>query len=227
MTNDAAFIDTIIVPQGAEYQAVCRGLRQANATNIQTIAIPIGTKNIGRILNNYSLELDQAQNILIMGLCGSLSEKYSIGERVIYKSCQNAKGKCINLESKLTATIHRRLSLNSVDGITSDRIICHTDEKRRLARSYSVDVVDMEGYDYIQELRSRNIEVAMVRVVSDGSIGDIPDLSRAIDRNGNLKTIPMAIAFLQQPVKAFRLIKGSILGLKTLQKVTQQLFNIL
>jgi hypothetical protein len=38
-------IDTILVPQGAEYQAVCRGLKQANCQKTRVISIPIGVNN--------------------------------------------------------------------------------------------------------------------------------------------------------------------------------------
>ncbi len=65
----------------------------------------------------------------------------------------------------------------------------------------------------------------MLRVVSDDLTGDIPNLDSAIDPNGNLQTWPMAIAFLQQPLAAIRLIKGSLRGLKTLQQITTQLFS--
>ena len=54
-------IDTIVVPQGAEYQAVCRGLRLADADPIQVITIPMGTKNIEQILASYSQQLAQSQ----------------------------------------------------------------------------------------------------------------------------------------------------------------------
>jgi hypothetical protein len=35
-------IHTIIVPQGAEYQAVCRGVSRVTAYQLQVIAIPMG-----------------------------------------------------------------------------------------------------------------------------------------------------------------------------------------
>lgn len=219
-------IDTIIVPQGAEYKAVCRGLQQAGTNKIQTLAIPIGTKKIVQTLANYSSKLDRAKNIVIVGLCGSLSEQYSVGEAVLYRSCSNLDGGCLNLESELTTAIQKKLSVSLVNGITSDRIICQTVEKQAFSKTYSVNVVDMEGYDYIQEFQARNIQVAVMRVVSDGLTGDIPDLSKAIDPDGNLKSIPMATAFLKQPIAASRLIKGSLRGLNTLQKVTQQLHSL-
>ena len=47
-------IDTIVVPQGAEYQAVCRGLKKARVNTVRVIPIPIGTKNVLQTLVNRS-----------------------------------------------------------------------------------------------------------------------------------------------------------------------------
>ena len=219
-------INTIVVPQGAEYQAVCRGVKKAGASNIQIISIPIGTKNIKQTLTNYASELTYTQNILIMGLCGSLSKQYSVGDTVLYKSCENTSSQQVDLNSELTTTIQQKLSIDLVTGLTSDLVIHQATEKLQLGNSYSVNVVDMEGYSYIQAFQRRNINVAMLRVVSDDLAGDIPDLSKAIDEDGNLKTAKMAIAFLKQPLAAIRLIKGSLTGLKVLEQITHQLLNL-
>ncbi|MCC0176753.1 phosphorylase [Waterburya agarophytonicola K14] len=216
-------IDTIVVPQGAEYQAVCRGLKKANCDRLKVLPIPIGTKKIEQTLADYSWELIKAQNILIMGLCGSLSPKYSVGDLVLYQSCCNLDGAEINLHKELTTKIQQRRSIDLVTGLTSDRLICRAREKLQLSKTYLASVLDMEGYDYMKKFQQRNINVAMLRVVSDDLTGDIPDLSQAIDEEGNLKTLSMAIAFFKQPLAATRLIKGSLKGLKILEQITYQL----
>ena len=219
------FIDTIVVPQGAEYQAVCRGLKKVRAKNVRVVSIPIGTKNIERTLANYSIELNNAQNILIVGLAGSLSQLYSVGDAVLYQSCWNLNRQHINIESELTTAIGKKLSINLVEGLSCDRVIHQATDKLKLSQTYPVSVVDMEGYGYIKQLQQRNITVAMLRIISDDLTGDIPDLTNAIDGNGNLKAIPMAIAFLKQPLPAIRLIQGSLIGLNTLQKVISKLLT--
>ena len=215
-------INTIVVPQGAEYQAVCRGL-QPRANKIQVIAIPIGTKDVLQVLVKRSFKFTTPQRVLIMGLCGSLSQQYSVGDTVLYQDCCNLNRECLNLEPELTKLIHSKLSLNLVTGLTSDRPICLAAQKRKLAQQYAAEAVDMEGYGYIKELQRQGISVAMLRVVSDDLTGNIPNLSSAIDENGNLKFSPLAIAFLRQPTAAIRLIKGSLTGLQKLQQITTKL----
>jgi nucleoside phosphorylase len=223
------FINTIVVPQGAEYQAICRGLAKAKIDSIQVIAIPLGVKQISQVLLNYSAQINSAANVLIMGLCGSLSNSHTVKDAVLVKSCQDLNHNLIDLDAELTTNIQRKLSKSSIElvaALTSDRIITQAKEKLILAQQCSATIVEMEGYSYIKELKSQGISVAMLRVVSDDLRGDIPDLNQVIDNQGNLKSLPMAIALLKQPIAASRLIKGSLTGLKALEEITAQLFTV-
>lgn len=222
--NSSIPIDTIVIPQGAEYQAVCRGLPKSGLAQIQIITIPIGTKNLAQVLTSYSKQLSQAKKVLMMGLCGSLKVAYQIGDGVVVKSCQDLGNNQVNLDSELTNKIQDLLSVDLVAGLTSDRIITKAREKQKLSQQYPVSIVEMEGYNYIMQLQQQGLSVAMLRVVSDDLTGDIPDLSNAIDHQGNIKTMAMAIAFSKQPVAAMRLIRGSLTGLKVLEQITAKLF---
>jgi len=221
-------INTIVVPQGAEYQAVCRGLQKAGVdclNDLEIIAVPIGTKFVDRFLADYAEEFRSSTGILIVGLCGSLTDVHSVGDSVLVESCKNLNRSLLHLNSNLTATIQQKLSLKTVAGVTSDRIITQTQEKLALAQEYNAMIVEMEGYGYISKLQQRKMSVAMLRVVSDDADGNIPDLNSAIDDRGNLKTLPMAIAMLKQPLAAIRLIKGSLTGLKALEQIMAELFT--
>ena len=210
-------IDTIVVPDGAEYQAVCRGVKKASS-KIRVVPIALGTKNITAILRDRNINLESINRLLIVGLCGSLDANYSFGDVVVYQSCINLDCQEVSLESELTTTVRDKLAVDLVVGITSDRIISNIEEKLQLAQTYSANVVDMEGYDCVKQLQANNITVAILRVVSDDLSGDIPDLSKAFDRDGNLKPLAMATAFLKQPIAAWRLIRGSLTGLKVLEE---------
>ena len=216
-------IDTIVVPQGAEYQAVCRGLRQAKAESTRVIKIAIGTKNLEQVIAPYSQQLADSQRILIMGLCGSLSSSFKVGDAIVVKSCQNFNYARVNLDEGLTTTIQNKLSLDAVDGLTSDRLITRATEKLQLGNQYSASVVEMEGYGYVSHLQHQG-SVAMLRVVSDDVRGNIANLAGAIDDRGKLETLPLAIALLKQPIVATKLIGSSLKGLITLQQITTKLF---
>ena len=218
-------INTIVVPQGAEYQAVCRGLQKAKLDSIEVIAIPIGVEHAAQVLSDYSQSSNNIVNVLIMGLCGSLSNAHDVGDSVLVKSCEDLNHNSIELDAKLTANLQQKLSIGVVNGLTSDRIITTAQDKLKIAQQYSATIVEMEGYSYIKQLQRQGKAVAMLRVVSDNLGGDIPDLNQAIDHQGNLQTLPMAIAMVKQPRAAIRLIKGSLAGLKALENITIKLFN--
>ena len=83
----------------------------------------------------------------------------------------------------------------------------------------------MEGYGYIKELQRQGMSIAMLRIVSDDVSGDIPDLSLIIDENGSLIFWQIVKSMVQKPLAAIRLIKGSLIGLTQLRRVTKELFT--
>jgi nucleoside phosphorylase len=219
--------NTIVVPQGAEYQAVCRGLAKANIDHIKVIAIPIGVKHITQVLANYAQEINSSAKVLILGLCGSLADTHAVGDLVLVRSCEDLSHNLIDLDAELTAAIQQQLTIdqsNLVAALTSDRMINQAREKLILAQQYSATIVEMEGYGYVKELQRQGLAVAMMRVVSDDLRGDLPDLNQSIDSQGNLQTLPLAIALIKQPIAAIRLIRGSLTGLTALEAITAKLF---
>ena len=218
-------IDTIVVPQGAEYKAVCRGLQRANTKDVRVIPIPIGVGQMNKVISKYSEVINEATYISIVGLCGGLSNAHAVGDTVLIERCQDFERE-VYLDRGLTATIQQKLSLSLVTALTSDRVITQSQEKLALAQQYSVSIVEMEGYSYVKALQSQGKKVAMLRAVSDDANGNIPDLNRAIDHRGNLLTLPMAIALMKQPFAAVNLIRGSLAGLKALEQVIAKLFAV-
>jgi nucleoside phosphorylase len=226
-------INTIVVPQGAEYQAVRRGLAKTQGKDrIQVVAIPLGVTQMSQVLADNDAIISNASNVIIMGLCGSLSDVYAVGDSIVVKSCVNLDYHLVDLDAELSEIIQRKLAkpaksspeVNLVTALTSDRIIIQAEEKRILANKYSATVVEMEGYSYVKELQRQGAAVAMIRVISDDLRGDLPNLNQAIDDQGNLQTLPLAIALIKQPIAAIRLIRGSLMGLKVLETIAAKLF---
>lgn len=163
-----------------------------------------------------------------MGLCGSLTYRYSVGDIVLYQACayiNAAPGQLHPCSPTLTTLLQEKLKQTSlVHALTSDRLIWSADEKRHLGQIYSADVVDMEGFAALEVL-SGGVAVAMLRVVSDDCEHDLPNLTSALSSDGSLQSLPLAIGMLRQPMAATRLIRGSLRGLQVLQEVTAFLFS--
>ncbi|MDZ8031364.1 phosphorylase [Nostoc sp. DedSLP04] len=218
-------INTILVPQGAEYKAVCRGLSGITASIPTIVAIPVGMKPLLKYLQQAQF-LTPKSRVLIMGICGSLSDRYTVGDLVLYQNCIY-QGKQQECDRTFTAQLHSSLSekVSLVKSLTSDRVIWSAAEKRHLGKTLAADVVDMEGFTALEFFNAAGVSVAMLRVVSDDCQHNIPDLTPAINSDGSLNPFPLAIAMLRQPFAATRLIRGSLTALKVLEQVTNRLFS--
>ncbi|MBD2530308.1 phosphorylase [Nostoc flagelliforme FACHB-838] len=217
-------INTILVPQGAEYKAVCRGLSGITDSIPTVVAIPVGMKPLLKYLQQG--QFIAPSRVLIMGICGSLSDRYTVGDIVLYQDCIY-QGKQQECDRTFTTQLHflesQKVSL--VKCLTSDRVIWSAVEKRHLGKTLAADVVDMEGFTALEFFNAAGVAVAMLRVVSDDCQHNIPDLTPAINSDGSLKPFPLAIAMLRQPLAATRLIRGSLTALKVLEQVTNRLFS--
>ncbi len=221
-------INTILVPQGAEYKAVCRGLSGITGSIPTVVAIPVGMKPLLKYLQQSQLIAPKSR-VLIMGICGSLSDRHTVGDIVLYQDCIY-QGKLQECDRTFTAQLHSALStqhsaLNLVKSLTSDRVIWSAAEKRHLGETLAADVVDMEGFTALEFFNAAGVDVAILRVVSDDCQHNIPDLTPAINSDGSLNPFPLAMGMLQQPVAAARLVRGSLTALKVLKQVTNLLFS--
>ncbi len=242
---ESNLISAILVAQGAEYQAVCRGLSRVSTSTPPVLPIPMGPKPLTQYLENLQKTgsfFHPHSRILLMGLCGSLNPSQKVGDIVLYKSCvkrwdevrdekdlpliPSTLPQPLNCDRYLTTEIHRKLAQKAaiVKALTSDRFVNAAASKRLLNQMYQADVIDMEGFAALEMLSQAGIAVAMVRVISDDCDRDLPDLSTAFSPDGSLQPLALAIGMMRQPIAAKRLIQGSLQGLRALQEVTASLF---
>jgi len=226
---------TILVAQGAEYKAVCRGLNCVKLPKPWVVPIPVGPKPVTHYLERWQQTEDfltaKPLGILLMGLCGSLSPQLAVGDIVQYQTCAYMSNQTTALlrscDDELTTVLRHKLGeeVSGVRGLTSDRIIVSAQEKRHLGQLYNSQVVDMEGFAVLEILSGAGVAVGMVRVVSDDADHNLPNLPSAISPEGSLQPLPLALGMMRQPIAASRLIRGAIHGLRVLQDVTIKLFS--
>ncbi|MBH8554424.1 phosphorylase [Nostocaceae cyanobacterium CENA357] len=222
-------LNTILVPQGAEYKAVCRGLSRVSGTTPTVMPIPVGIKPLTQYLQQLPVDKNSwnrpQSRVLVMGICGSLSQRYRVGDIVLYQDCVY-QGKLQECDRSFTAQMQSALleKVSLVKSLTSDRVVWSAAQKYHLGETLKVDVVDMEGFAALEFFKNTGVAVAMLRVVSDDCHHDIPDLTAAINSDGSLNPLPLAIGLLKQPLAAIRLIRGSLKGLKVLEEVTTSLW---
>ncbi|MGB8702932.1 MAG: hypothetical protein WCD18_26250 [Thermosynechococcaceae cyanobacterium] len=228
-------ICAIFAPQGAEFKAVRKGLKRCGRLGHTALfPIPIGPQAIQAYLDRWHRSelprLGHSPAVLVMGLCGSLTPKLNVGDRVLYHTCLDAgvftSVPPLLCDAALRLTVQERLgnAVTVVTALTCDRMVHRANEKLDLGQCYGAQVVDMEGYAFLKGLQGLGVAVGMLRVVSDDACGDVPDLSAAIAEHGTLKPTALALSLVREPRKGFRLIQGSLAGLKQLEQSVLELF---
>jgi nucleoside phosphorylase len=254
-------VTVILVPKGAEYSAVAKGVRQSRRAGVTLVPLPVGPDPVRKFLAAWCDEHHRQtgnadQRVVIMGLCGSLRSHLRVGDAVLYDRVvldqmgtaqHNADTSQMNslapeigqdvLGTEKVASVQCDRLLSSslgqilgntvthVTGVMCDRVVHRADQKQALAECYRVDVVDMEGYAALTVLQTEGIAATMLRVVSDDASHDLPDLSAAFTEDGSLRAGILARQFLGHPTGAYRLIRGSLTGLKVLTSLTTQLLK--
>ncbi len=214
----------LLVPQGQEYQAIVNGLQQHPTAGLEVVAIPLGVNPVNAFLETWQPAPDIA-GILLMGLAGALSSSLNIGQVVVYQSCMlspetNSWKSCSPAWGE---SLSQLLQAPLVKAVTSLELVGTAQAKAQLGQTTGAAVVDMEGWPILTYALKHQLEVAMVRVISDTAEQDLPNLGQAIGPDGSLNPLGLAWAFLQKPVAAGHLIAGSLRGLGGLTQVTETL----
>jgi hypothetical protein len=216
---------TFIVCEGAEYRALSRGLKHTTSFP-PIITIPMGINSVERFLQQQVIH-QQNHLALLIGLGGSLSPQYQVGEIVAYHSCsyldQKAQLQTQLCHPQLSTSLARQLNVPLVQGLTANQLVNSPALKLTLQRQSGCQVVDMETFGVMSYFPS----LAVIRIISDSYHDELPNLNYAIDSEGKLNNLKMAIAFLQQPLAALKLMRNSLISLKKLEQVTNQIQSIL
>ena len=210
-------IDAILVPQGAEFARVQRSCQ----SRIPVYAIPAGAA-VAEYLP--LLPLGSWQRVLVMGLCGSVDARYGIGDVVLYRATISISGQCLECDRELLAGLARVFpDKDPVLALTSPQVVFRSADKQQYRQQLGAVMVDMEGHPVQSILAERGIAVGMIRVVSDDSHHDLPDLSDAFDDRAHLQSWSLVKAVAREPVAGFRLVRGSLQALRVLEQVARQL----
>jgi len=208
-----------LVCQGAEYQALNRGLK-ATSVSPSIIPLPIGVNSVHQLLQQQVISANPA---LLIGLGGSLCPEYQVGDVFVYESCSyiDSENKLDTkfCDSDLSNNLAQQLNIPLVKGLTANQLVNSSELKLSLQKQSGCQVVDMETF----AVMSYFPKLAVIRIISDRLDDHIPDLNSAIDSCGKLNNWKMTIAFLQQPLSAIKLIRNSLSSLKKLEEIASKL----
>lgn len=192
---------------GNQFTVIITGMGTGNAR----IEADAALGSTARVADARSPTNQRPDAVLVIGLCGGLTEAMREEQIVAYTECLSAdKALPIHCSATLTDAItgilqKHRINYVRVTGITSPRIASNKGEKQVLARS-GASVVDMETYQVLSAASSADIPAAVLRVVADPLDTDMPDFNSALDTNGGLiggKAIWIALG---SPLETWRLV---------------------
>ncbi|MFN2462026.1 MAG: hypothetical protein ABR591_15320, partial [Candidatus Velthaea sp.] len=202
--------DTIVVPAGAEAAVV----RRAGGKS-RCIAVPAGAASAAALP-----EFTPHSTVLIVGLCGALDVKRSVGDVVVYDSVDG-----LRLDAQLCADVQRAVGPTAVRvrATSVERVVCTASAKAALGVTAHAAVVDMESRALLNALRAQDVRVAIVRIVSDGAHNDLPEIGGAYDDAGRLRPFALTFAFLRAPLRSIRFLLGLRIALTALSRTAAAL----
>jgi nucleoside phosphorylase len=155
--------------------------------------------------------IERPDAILVIGLCGGLTEAMREDQIVAYTECLSAdKSPPISCSAALTDAItgilqKHGIRCDRVTGITSPRIASNRTEKLPLARS-GASVVDMETHQILSAAARGGIPAAVLRIVGDPLDINIPDFNSALDASGGLIGSKAIWIALGSPLETWHLL---------------------
>jgi hypothetical protein len=198
------------VPRGAEAAAVRRA-----GTSACVVELPPGPAAPSALP-----AFDEDETVIVLGLCGAL-RRLETGDVAIYaRVADDVRTSVLDrpLVDALSAALPGAFVVNAC---TADLVVTRVAARAVLARRFGADVVDMEGTHLVAALGASGVRYAIVRVVSDDASRDLPPIEGAIDTEGRLRPLRIALAFARAPRAAFAFVPGVRRALATLTETAR------
>lgn len=166
-------------------------------------------------LEGHAPALQNPDAVLVIGVCGGLTEAVPRGRVVVYGECLSAGDQRPPLPCAPTVTkaileaLHQHgIACDQVTGITSARIVTTRQDRLSLAETGAA-AVDMESYDILSVAASAGVPAAVLRVASDSVDTTMPDFNRALSVKGEIRNLKALAIALRSPLRTLRLVAAS------------------
>jgi nucleoside phosphorylase len=173
----------------------------------------------------------ERKKVLITGFCGAAGRGLEAGDTVVYRKVKNItadRGMGAG-EYTLQYPVKELKNNNlrtAVCGCT-DNVITTPEEKSELSKKYNIDVIDIETYWLVKEIKENgpgSTAVYCIRTVSDGCRIRIPDYFK----NGpKLKILAKLLRSVLLSFFSRRELRANICAFRSIKKARQSLGNYL
>lgn len=188
------------------------GRGRVGETAFQLFQTDMGPANAARAARQV-FERNPRRDVLIVGISGALSPEISFGDTVICPEMVAETGAPAPCDGDLTDRLAEhfagsKTTFHRGPGVTTNRVICSTAEKRRLYETYGGLTVDMESHAILAAAREFGLRVGVLRVVSDDARHDLPEMNAAFDADFNVRYVKMIAALVSSPIDSARFLKN-------------------
>lgn len=244
----------LLVGLREEASPIRRMLREARAGSIDGFRIARGSMSGRPVLLVHSgagreraarataalLDTAPVHAIFAVGFAGALTPGIEPGalctaDRVLALPDPRSPriARCFATESPPADLPASRVSIR-LTLVTTDQVIGHADEKRRLAyrmkEEWEIDgplIVDMESAGVAEMAASRGVPFMAIRVVTDSATRDLPmDFARCVGSNGEFSNAALVGQLLKRPAALpglVRLGRDSLSGARRLATYIEEL----
>ena len=202
-----------------EVTLIISGMGPQNAKASATVAFSPWTDNAS---SSPHPAREKPDFVLVIGLCGGLTESVREDEIVAYATCRSERknGPMLPCCETITRRLPELLSPQGircrlVDGTTSPQIATRKSDREALNRS-GASVVDMESYEILTVAAKAGIPVAVLRVVSDSFERELPNFNTALNAQGDLDGRKALRIALGAPLRTFKLLAANKRALRQL-----------
>lgn len=157
--------------------------------------------------------IKQGCNVLISwGCAAAIQPDLQSGDLVIPENLLSATGESWDIDNQWRRTLIHRLSGNQIihsGSITESlRLVETAAEKRALRNSTGATALDMESAAIARCAARHKIPAVAIRAIADSASMDLPKpVAIAMDKNGNVRLLPLLVAIARFPVSLPGLIQ--------------------
>jgi adenosylhomocysteine nucleosidase len=147
-----------------------------------------------------------SSSVLVLGVSGGLRADLEQGRMVVGTGVQLESGDRLEVNEPSS---HLPADACRGDLLTVDRIVARPSEKKDLLRSSPLALaVDMESWEYVRVARAHDLDVSVVRVISDAADEGLPELIAAARRtDGRIDRGRIVLGLLRRPGQLPRLLE--------------------
>jgi adenosylhomocysteine nucleosidase len=196
----------VLAPTGGEARALERVCPLASRPPWRLFRIGMGPRRAEHVTREL-LARGRPRAVLLVGLAGGLDPSLAVGDVVVadghHPAPDGDAADAIATGAALTARLVRELGRERIPHrvgafVTSHRVLADPVEKRAFGE-HGWLAVEMEGLGVARACRDHDVPCASLRVVLDPVDHRLPDLSGAIDAEGEVRLARLALCLARRP----------------------------